>query len=86
MEPRRAAGKQRRAMVASTEDGREVGPGEKLCILEEWRLGGGVSEPRRAGWLGSMPYELFIVCIRCLVPLFDASLCKHKMCLLQYDQ
>ena len=54
MEPRREVGKQRWGRAASTEEGREVGPGEKLWILEEGRLTGGVREPRRAGWLGSM--------------------------------
>ena len=57
MEPRRSddgAGKHRAAMVDSTIGGREVGPGEKLCTLDEGQLDGGVREPWRAGWAGSM--------------------------------
>jgi len=56
MEPRRlveGSGKHRRRMVDSTAEGRLVGPGEKLSTLAEGQLDGGVSEPLRAGWLGS---------------------------------
>ena len=57
IEPRRlvdGSGKHRRRMVDSTAAGRLVGPGEKLSTLEEGQLAGGVSEPCRAGWLGSI--------------------------------
>lgn len=40
-------------MVDSTAAGRLVGPGEKLSTLEEGQSTGGLSEPLRAGWLGS---------------------------------
>lgn len=56
MEPRRfveGSGKHRWRMVDSTAEGRLVGPGEKLSALEEGQLTGGLSEPLRAGWLGS---------------------------------
>lgn len=39
-------------MIDSTTDGSEVGPGEKLWIDEQ--LCGGVREPLRAGWYGSI--------------------------------
>lgn len=57
MEPRRfvdGSGKHRRRMVDSTAEGRLVGPGEKLRTLDDGQLAGGVSEPWRAGWLGSI--------------------------------
>ena len=57
IEPRRlvdGSGKHRRRMVDSTAAGRLVGPGEKLSTLEEGQLAGGVREPCRAGWFGSI--------------------------------
>jgi len=65
MEPRRfvdGSGKHRRRMVDSTAAGRLVGPGEKLSTLEEGQSAGGVSEPWRAGWLGSTLSAVMMGC------------------------
>ena len=75
IEPRRlvdGSGKHRRRMVDSTAAGRLVGPGEKLSTLEEGQLAGGVSEPCRAGWLGSTDLGAAVV-MAAAAGLFSSS-------------
>lgn len=67
MEPRRRVdgwGKHRCAMVVSTHVGREVGPGEKLWTFDAYA--GGVNEPRRAGWEGSILLWAVIAVVRAI--------------------